>query len=201
MIKNKSLKYNTDILTFDNLEVAWAEQIQIGNQIWTTRNLAIDDGGEGIYTQTVTYDDITYQIEYYYTWDAAARIAASIDGWHLPTGDEWAAMGTYLENISSQLHDVGLQAKYSWTDVRWYSSDAKFRNAVGFIALPAGYIDLENDNSLVNFGKRAYWWTATQQGAYTDVHKYRYLRDKVGIQGNSEEDERKAFSVRLIKDT
>ena len=200
MFENKSLKYNTDILTFDNLEIAWPEQIQIGDQIWTTRNLTVDDGGEGIYTQTVTYDGITYQTEYYYTWDAAARVAASIAGWHLPTGDEWAAMGTYLENISSKLHDIGLHAKYSWSEITWYTSDSELRNATGFTALPAGYINLRDNNSLVNFEKRAYWWTATQQGAYTDTHKYRYLHNKKGIQGNYENDDWSAFSVRLIKD-
>lgn len=200
MFENKSLKYNTDILTFDNLEVAWAEQIQIGNQIWTTRNLAIDDGGEGIYTQTVTYDGITYQTEYYYTWDAAARVAASIDGWHLPSSDEWHTMITYLDGVDSKLEDVGLHAKYSWPDVRWYLTDYKYRNAVGFIALPAGYIDLKNNNTLVNFEKRAYWWTATQQGAYTDVHQYRYIHNNRGIQGNYENDDWVGYSVRLIKD-
>lgn len=198
MFENKSLKYNTDILTFDNLEVAWPEQIQIGDQIWTTRNLAIDDGGEGIYTQIVTYDGITYQTEYYYTWDAAARVAASIDGWHLPTGEEWTAMGIYLGDVGNKLHDIGLHAKYSWTELTWYQSDNKFRNATGFTALPAGYIDLKNDNILVNFGKRAYWWTATPQGS--TAHWYRYIHNKRGIQGNYGTNNWTGYSVRLIKD-
>lgn len=56
--------------------------VTIGNQIWMAENLAIDDGGEGIYHSLETN-------EYYYTWDAAMRIANSIPGWHLPTTQEW----------------------------------------------------------------------------------------------------------------
>ena len=44
---------------------------RIGRQAWMSENLAIDDGGEGIY-----YNEKNGQ--YYYTWDAAIRVAKSI---------------------------------------------------------------------------------------------------------------------------
>ena len=56
--------------------------VKIGDQTWMSENLAIDDGGEGIY-----YNHNNK--EYYYTWDAAVRIAGAIPGWHLPTCEEW----------------------------------------------------------------------------------------------------------------
>lgn len=58
------------------------ESIKIGNQIWMSKNLTIDDGGSGI-----VYNKNNG--EYYYTWDAAKRIACNLSGWHLPTCEEW----------------------------------------------------------------------------------------------------------------
>ncbi|MBO4689880.1 MAG: hypothetical protein J5621_03300, partial [Paludibacteraceae bacterium] len=60
------------------------ETVTIGNHEWMQENLAIDDGGEGIY-----YNEKNGQ--YYYTWDAAMRVAKSIPGWHLPSAEEWNA--------------------------------------------------------------------------------------------------------------
>lgn len=56
--------------------------VTIGNQVWMAENLAVDDGGEGI-----TYNEDN--CEYYYTWEAAMRVAKSIPGWHLPSAIEW----------------------------------------------------------------------------------------------------------------
>ena len=58
--------------------------VTIGNRVWMQENLAIDDGGDGIY-----YNKANNQ--YYYTWDAAMRVAKSIPGWHLPSAEEWNA--------------------------------------------------------------------------------------------------------------
>lgn len=54
--------------------------VKIGDQVWTARNLDIDDGGEGIYHLNG---------ETYYTWDAAVRVCGKLNGWHLPTNKEW----------------------------------------------------------------------------------------------------------------
>lgn len=54
----------------------------IGDQIWTAENLSIDDGGDGI-----TFNEETNA--YYYTYEAAVRIAKATPGWHLPTVEEW----------------------------------------------------------------------------------------------------------------
>ncbi|MBR2305663.1 MAG: hypothetical protein IKA48_00375 [Fibrobacter sp.] len=57
-------------------------EVEVGNQIWMGKNLDITDGGEGIYFNRDN-------CEYYYTWDAAKRIADKIPGWHLPSSEEW----------------------------------------------------------------------------------------------------------------
>lgn len=56
--------------------------VTIGNQVWMAENLAVDDGGEGIYKNPKNN-------EYYYDWEAAMRIAKNIPGWHLPSPQEW----------------------------------------------------------------------------------------------------------------
>jgi uncharacterized protein (TIGR02145 family) len=58
------------------------DEVEVGNQTWMARNLDINDGGEGIY---FNHDNG----EYYYTWEAAKRIADKIPGWHLPSNGEW----------------------------------------------------------------------------------------------------------------
>lgn len=63
------------------------KSVKIGNREWMQENLAVDDGGEGIH-----YNPENKQ--YYYTWDAAMRIAEAIPGWHLPTADEWVQVTT-----------------------------------------------------------------------------------------------------------
>lgn len=67
--------------------------VKIGNQIWMTRNLDINDGGEGIYFNQDNG-------EYYYTWDAVKRIADKLPGWHLPSRDEWDELLTVVNTNS-----------------------------------------------------------------------------------------------------
>lgn len=55
--------------------------VNVGSKIWMAENLAYDDGGNGIYYNPKNK-------EYYYTWEAANRIARKL-GWKLPTNKDW----------------------------------------------------------------------------------------------------------------
>ena len=57
------------------------QTVNVGGKIWMAENLAYDDGGSGIYYNP-------YNKEYYYTWEAANRIAMKF-GWKLPTNEDW----------------------------------------------------------------------------------------------------------------
>ena len=56
---------------------------KIGNDVWTTENLAIGEGEKGVYRNP----DATPEEGLLYTWDAAMRLCP--EGWHLPSNEEW----------------------------------------------------------------------------------------------------------------
>lgn len=70
--------------------------VNIGDQVWMAENLAVDDGGDGIY---VADDGTTY-----YSQDAAIRIAKNTPGWHLPTKAEWSTAKYAAKNLQSELN-------------------------------------------------------------------------------------------------
>ena len=55
--------------------------VTIGNTIWMAENLKYDDGGKGIFYNPENK-------EYYYTWEAAVRVAKKL-GWKLPSDKDW----------------------------------------------------------------------------------------------------------------
>lgn len=130
-----------------------ADEVKIGDQIWKTTNLAIDDGQGGIYTQTVNYGQGNV-VEYYYTWDAAVRIASSISGWHLPTTEEWTTLAT---EVGGQLvAGDKLKSTYGW-------ESGNGTDDYNFAAFPAGYWYSGSFDSLNSF---AGFWTSTENGTY-----------------------------------
>ena len=164
------------------------DEVTIGTQTWKTKNLAIDDGGSGIYHQTVNYGQGDV-VEYYYTYEAAERIVASIPGWHLPTYFE-------LENLQTYIRSDGrkLKSTYGWKD------NGNGTDDYGFSGFPAGLAKTNGDFS--SFGNSAYFWQASEY-AYTELY-YWYLwtgnsmpiRNYAGPTSSSG----MALSVRLIKD-
>lgn len=112
--------------------------VKIGNQTWMSENLAVTDGGDGIYRNKDND-------EYYYTWEAAKRIADKIPGWHLPSGAEWDELVKTTGNDAANL-----RAK-SWDGAREGS---------WFAAVPAGHWY----NGFINVGSVAYFWTFEPEG-------------------------------------
>lgn len=94
----KVYTFDNKVLTHDNkwLKEAAAPgpstEVTIGSQIWKTENLAIHDGGSGIYTFVPVINDVTYPTQYYYTLAAATRIVNNISGWHIPTKTEFETL-------------------------------------------------------------------------------------------------------------
>ena len=153
--------------------------VKIGDQIWMNKNLAIDDGGDGITINQETG-------EHYYTWDAAKRVVEKIKGWHLPTIAEWdflAANAGGREFCGNKL-----KAASGWDD------NGNGTDDFGFSALPAG----NYDGSFYYLGSYAFFWTVTE---YSSSFAYsRYF--STGASMNSDVNYKNfQYSVRLVKDS
>lgn len=161
------------------------DEVTIGNQTWMSKNLAIDDGGEGIYTQTVNYGQGDV-VEYYYTWDAAVRVASSIPGWHLPDVSEWDALTTAVGG--SGVAGTKLKSTTGW-------SSGNGDGSYGFAAFPAGY---RYSGSFSHLGNLAYFSTATEYSS-----SYAYYRNFFTGASMLSYYYDKSFgcSVRLVKDS
>jgi uncharacterized protein (TIGR02145 family) len=161
--------------------------VTIGSQTWMSKNLAIDDGHGSIYTYTVNYGQGDV-VEYYYKWDAAVRVAATVQGWHLPTAAEWETLANAVGGMSTA--GTKLKSTYGW------SKDGNGTDDYGFAAFPAS----QYPGTPSYLGRFATFWTATEKSptssfAYTCEFFY---GASIGLdKGNKTS---YAFSVRLVKD-
>ena len=159
--------------------------VTIGTLTWTSQNLAIDDGQGGIYSRTLNYGQGNVT-EYYYTWDAAVRVAASISGWRLPTRAEWNT----LKSAAGGGYTAGTKLKSTYG---WYSNNGT--NDYGFSVFPAGlYYD-----GFMDEGTYAYFYTSDN---YSTAIAYNVSFDGYGyIETEGEGYKTAGLSVRLIQDT
>ena len=153
--------------------------VKIGNQIWMNKNLAIDDGGDGITINQETG-------EHYYTWDAAKRVAEKIKGWHLPTIAEWDFLAANAGG--REVCGTKLKAASGWDD------DGNGTDDFDFSALPAGYYS----GSFGYLGSYAYFWTATE-----NLSRFAYCRffDTGASMDSNYYFKYYQYSVRLVKDS
>lgn len=203
----KLIKLNNKVLSIFNKLLKWtspypiADEVTIGTQVWKTKNLDIDDGGEGIYkVDNVIIDGINIGTQYYYTWDAANRVAESIEGWHLPTNNELTTLRNYLgESIAGKI----LKSIFGWTN------DANGTNEYGFNGEPVGYYmpTSWSDSSgtyppgVYGLGSSVnYWGSSSYQtfGYSLQLTSNTSNKDKLMISSMTKSC---LYSARLIKDT
>lgn len=187
-----SLAFNNETLLYNNqYELCYIppipieDEVTLGTQTWTNKNLAIDDGLGGIYTRTVNYGQGDV-VEYYYTWDAANRVANSIQGWHIPTNEDWNTLATFAGGSANA--GTKLKSTYGWNQ---YNGEDTY----GFSVFPAG---LRGSNGTYeNKGYIGYIWSNTKYTVEGNVYNCEFytralhldiLRETAGC------------SVRLVKD-
>lgn len=163
------------------------DEVTIGTQTWMAKNLAIDDDQGGIYTQTVNYGQGNV-VEYYYTWDAAVRVANSINGWHLPSRSEWNSLISIAGNSTA---GKKLKSTYGW-------SSGNGNGYYNFAAFPAGYWNSGSFN-INSVGSQARFWTSDE---YSSTKAYtRWFSTGSQINSNYYTKTSYAHSIRLIKDS
>ncbi len=166
------------------------DEVTIGSQTWMSKNLVIDDGGEGIYHfDNVTANDVNFGTQYYYTWDAAVRVASSIEGWHLPTVDEWNELANAVGG--SDIAGTKLKSTTGWNNGNNGTDD------YGFTALPVGQSNSQS-SGVIDLGRYARFWTSNGGGAWG----YKITLAESGYTYDWSSDwTSNGYSVRLIKDT
>lgn len=164
------------------------DEVTVGSQTWMSKNLAIDDGGEGIIViNNVLINNVDIGPQYYYTWDAAYRISNTISGWHLPSKSE---IETLVTAVGGRQSCTKLKSTYGWESGKEGTDD------YGFKAFGSGNI---YNNAVSNKGSHFYIWESdtdtTGQHYYLDVD-YGGWGTYTRKFNDSEQ-----IAVRLIKDT
>lgn len=133
------LKYGDRLIT-GQAQGSTFPHVKIGNLEWMTVNLAIDDGGEGIYRAdnvVSTYGGgLDMGTQYYYTPEAAIRVAATVGGgWRFPTKDD---VDDFVNAIGGE-YPQGEGAATKLKSTSGWQSNANGTNELGFNCIPAGY--------------------------------------------------------------
>ena len=169
--------------------------VTIGNQTWTTTNLAYDDGGDGITSRNLpNVNGYDLGTQYYYTWSAAMRVADSIEGWHLPTSAEYRTLLTYAGGVGTTAAGAHLRATSAWNYGRNGTDD------YGFNWLPAGQNTTADGWDVA--GLRGCLWMSANKLASNMLNCYCNVNDSnKGKAATGNAYNGNYLSVRLVKDT
>ena len=165
--------------------------VQIGNQCWMKENLRTTRYSNGTSialgssTSTTTayryYSESVSTYGYLYNWKAVMGSSPSSStnpsgvqgicptGWHVPSDAEWTQLTEYVSSQSlyvcgSSTNNIAkaLASTTGWnssTDNCAVGNNLSANNATGLYLLPAGLYD---GSYYVDFGTRAYIWSATE---------------------------------------
>lgn len=157
--------------------------IRIGDQVWMEENLNYEIEG------SLCHDKVDYACDKYgrfYNWNAAKAAADKIQGWHLPSDEEWFqladAVGGKRDKSGNYAH-VGAKLK----------SGGRSQ----FEALVVGYHE-SSDDTFRDFGISGNFWVIdSRSGRYSGVRSLFYTNDQFDY---SIFDPDNGYSVRLVKD-
>jgi uncharacterized protein (TIGR02145 family) len=215
-----------EILSCNNLETFTDsrdgneyQMVQIGNQVWMTRNLAwlpsVSPSSSGSYSDPLYYvydyqgrniseaksteNYATYGV--LYNWPAA--IDACPSGWHLPTDEEWMQLERYIGMSQSDVQESGwrgtnegekLRTSFGWD----WDYEVSGTNDYCFSALPGGVRSLSGYFVFVN--TQGFWWSATERNSSYPWGRMLFS-DNLGINKFGSGKKVSGYSVRCIKDT
>ena len=122
--------------------------VQIGNQLWMAKNLAVSSPGALGYNSN--YDGASLG----YLYPGIAGINPT--GWHVPSVWE-------LNNLQNNLNNDNVAGKLKETGTsHWNSPNEGATNETGFTALPGGtiYTDWVSFDTIAGIGDFGVWWTS-----------------------------------------
>lgn len=172
--------------------------VKIGDQTWMAENLTYDTGdGCWVYEYNNEYEKKYGRL---YSWDAA--MAASPNGWHLPSDAEWKQLAEYISTQHGGITKQDNQWPFIGTMLKassGWSNDGNGTDDYGFNALPAGTYDSYPDE-FWGIGDRCYWWTATPSEHITNGAYLRGVIYRKNLLFRDEEGKSYGVSMRCVKD-
>jgi uncharacterized protein (TIGR02145 family) len=167
--------------------------VKIGNQVWMAENLDYNVSGS-VYYNNASGPPFE-KAGKLYRWEGAVAAATEIDGWHLPSWEEWLAL---TNSTDSGRH---LKATSGWAVSNYNGWDT-----YGFTALPAGWgrpggedYTKPDEIAFRHIGQFAYWWGANETG---DMGAYVcYIDSTTKVAHLDASGKLNVSSVRLVKDS
>ena len=182
-----------------------AQDVTIGTQTWTSKNLNVGTYRNGdkipqvqdknawaklktgawCYYENKAANGTTYGKLYnWYAVNDPRGLAPT--GYHIPSETEW----TILTDNFGDFDGTKMQSTTGW------KNNNNGTNTSGFSALPGG--SLSTDGNFSNIGAGAGWWSSSE--ANTSKAWSRDLNDYFGGPHSYDNDKRDGFSVRCLKD-
>ena len=190
-------------------QTTYGQEVTIGTQIWTNKDLDIVTYRDGTPIPQVTdptaWSNLTTGAWCYYNNDPANGAiygklynwyavndprGLSPLGWHVPSDAEWTTLTDYLGG----LYESGNKMKEIGTS--YWSRSSGATNSSGFTGLPGGYNNI--DGLSYSIGDYGHWWSSTD-----DMSIYSWglsLNSDAADAGRNYAFKSYGFSVRLIKD-
>ena len=184
-----------------------AQDVTIGTQVWTAKNLDVTKYRNGDAIPQVQdknawaklktgawcyYENKTANGSSYgklYNWYAVTDPRGlAPKGYHIPTDAEWTTLTNYLggETIAG----TKMKSNTGW------ENNGNGTNTSGFAGLPGGY--RYYDGLFSDIGANGYWWSSSESNTVYAWCRYLYSNnDFVTSYGSYK---RNGFSVRCIKD-
>jgi uncharacterized protein (TIGR02145 family) len=166
-----------------------SDEIVIGTQTWKKYNLAVNDGGTGIQiVDNVIANGVNFGTQYYYTYEAANRVASNIPGWHIPTLTEYNALSDFLGGWETS--GKKLKSTEGW------NNNGNGTDDYGFSGFPAGRYNISGVYS--DFSNRGRFHTSTEvSGGKFYTYTLYYGSSTLSYVSS---DTSYCYSVRLVKD-
>lgn len=211
---NEETKTQNQVVARPTIPIT-ASEVQIGTQIWMTKNLNVSRYRNGdpipqVANSTQWANLTTGAWCYYnndpgngpiygklYNWYAVndPRGLAPA-GWHIPSDAEWTTLVSFLgfpDVAGGKMKTTGtLQAGNGL----WRNPNVAATNSSGFSALPGGY-EADNGSGSFLLDRNGYWWSTTEFGSLRAVA--RILSYTNGGVSTLEFFKDNGFSVRCIK--
>ena len=200
------------------------ETIQIGDQLWMAENLKVNHYNDGSEIPTgysnsewgwldmgayAVYDDDPSNADVYgnlYNWFAVDDDRGlCMDGWHVPSDEEFMELEMYLGMSESEANSMGWRgtnegSKLAGNSDLWNSGDLENDSEFGmsgFSAFPAGYRS-SNSGTYYSMGSLGYFWSSSEANSNTAWRRLLYYNYSNVFRYT--DSKQLGFSIRCLKD-